>query len=73
MNRYSIGDRTEGIIYNDDGGITLSLSHKMPVDIVARANWVPIPEAGFYMVFRTYLPGQSIVDQRWTPPKLLLQ
>jgi hypothetical protein len=73
MNRYSIGDRTEGIIYSDDGGITLSLSHKMPVDIVARANWVPIPEAGFYMVFRTYLPGQSIVDQRWTPPKLLLQ
>lgn len=73
INRYSIGDRTKGLVYNDDGGVSLYISYDEPSDKAERSNWLPTSKGEFYMVFRAYLPGQEIIEQTWTPPKLTLQ
>ncbi len=39
IERYSIGDRTPGLVYDDNGSLTLTLSATEPADPVARANW----------------------------------
>ncbi|MEG7763190.1 DUF1214 domain-containing protein, partial [Listeria monocytogenes] len=54
INRYSIGDRTPGIQYNDDGGITIVVSKDEPTDPKERANWLPAPDAEFRPMFRLY-------------------
>ena len=43
INRYSIGDRTPGIVYADDGSPTITISHSRPADPTAVANWLPAP------------------------------
>ncbi|OEQ41226.1 DUF1254 domain-containing protein [Listeria monocytogenes] len=62
INRYSIGDRTPGIQYNDDGGITIVVSKDEPTDPKERANWLPAPDAEFRPMFRLYNPQQPLVD-----------
>lgn len=41
INKYSIGDRTEGLKYNEDGSLTLYLGNKEPVS--GKSNWLPGP------------------------------
>ncbi len=36
------------------------------------ANWLPAPAGDFWVVFRTYGPGQKIVEQAWKLPPLEL-
>ena len=43
IDRYSIGDRTAGITYADDGSLTITLQAAAPEDRVQRANWLPTP------------------------------
>ena len=43
INRYSLGDRTPGIVYADDGSLTITISHTIPGDPTAAANWLPAP------------------------------
>lgn len=62
INRYSIGDRTPGIQYNDDGGIAIVVSKDEPTDPKERANWLPAPDAEFRPMFRLYNPQQPLVD-----------
>lgn len=62
INRYSIGDRTPGIEYNEDGGITIVVSKEEPTDPKERANWLPAPDAEFRPMFRLYNPQKPLVD-----------
>ena len=41
LERYSIGDRTDGLVYGEDGSLTVTLSATEPADPTARANWLP--------------------------------
>jgi hypothetical protein len=34
------------------------------------ANWLPAPDGQFFMILRTYLPSDDIVNQTWQPPKI---
>jgi hypothetical protein len=43
INRYTIGDRTSGLIYNEDGTLTVTFSYAAPTNPAARANWLPVP------------------------------
>src|SRR5262245_40165510 len=42
--------------FNDDGSLTLHLSHDEPTDSVAKTNWLPSPEGQFALIVRTYVP-----------------
>jgi hypothetical protein len=70
INRYSIGDRTPGIVYADDGSLTITISHASPDDAVAAANWLPSPPGAFRPVLRMYEPAAEVLSQAYTVPPI---
>ncbi|MCM2414376.1 DUF1254 domain-containing protein [Streptomyces sp. RKAG290] len=66
--RYSVGDRTPGIVYGDDGSLTVHISRERPADPVAAANWLPAPEGDFRPMLRLYMPERSVLDGRYGIP-----
>jgi hypothetical protein len=69
INRYSIGDRTEGIQYGKDGSLTVYLSNQKPVSN-AVSNWLPSPKGPFYVVIRAYNAGPEVFNGSWSPPPI---
>lgn len=69
MERYSIGDRTEGLQYHADGSLTLHLQHDAP-ERDQRSNWLPAPKGPFMAVMRLYEPHQDVLSGTWVPPTL---
>lgn len=70
INRYSIGDRTPGIVYADDGSLTITISHTRPGEAIAAANWLPAPAGAFRPVLRMYEPAAEVLDQTYTVPPI---
>ena len=70
VERYSVGDRTPGLVYDDDGGLTITMSAARPTDPTAAANWLPTPAGGFRPILRLYQPGEDVLDGTWTPPAI---
>lgn len=68
IERYAIGDRTDGLRFNADGSLTLYLQHAEPEQGVS--NWLPIPEGYFLLVMRLYEPEQAALEHAWLPPKI---
>ena len=71
ISRYSIGDRTPGISYADDGSLTITLSHARPADPTAAANWLPTPAGDFRPVLRMYEPAPEVLNQTYTIPPIV--
>ncbi|WP_448002454.1 DUF1254 domain-containing protein [Agromyces bauzanensis] len=71
IERYSIGDRTPGIRYEDDGSLVITIAHNEPDDERARANWLPAPAGEFRPVLRMYEPSRSILDQAYLVPAIV--
>ncbi len=69
-NRYSIGSNTEGIVFDEDGSLTIHLSATEPADPVARANWLPTPTGDFRPMLRIYEPDPSVVDGTYVIPAI---
>lgn len=69
INRYSLGDRTEGLVRNADGGLTIALQHERPTD--PEVNWLPTPEGRFWMVLRAYQPSEAHIDGEWQAPPVI--
>jgi hypothetical protein len=68
LDRYSIGDRTPGVKLDEDGGLTIYIQNASP-GTGMESNWLPSSPSGpFFIVLRTYIPGQKIIDQEWAPP-----
>ena len=65
LERYNIGDRTEGIKFGDDGSLTLTIGHAEPED---KANWLPAPKGAFYLIIRLYAAKPEVLAGQWTPP-----
>lgn len=70
INRYSIGDRTPGVILDDDGALTITISHQRPADDKEAANWLPSPPGDFRPVMRMYEPDAAILDQSYEFPAI---
>lgn len=68
INRYSIGDRTDGLIYNQDGSVTLTISAEKPTDPAQLANWLPAPKTKFRPILRIYLPKDEVFNGQFTFP-----
>ncbi|GAA1357818.1 DUF1254 domain-containing protein [Streptomyces beijiangensis] len=71
IDRYSIGDRTPGVIYDEDGGLTLYVQNQQPKDPKQAANWLPAPDGPFTIIIRVYGPDPSVLDGSWTLPALM--
>ena len=72
INRYSIGDRTLGLITNADGSVDILIQHERPQGEMA-ANWLPAPAGKMRLALRAYLPRQALRDRSWQVPPLELQ
>jgi hypothetical protein len=55
IDRYSIGDRTPGVITDPDGFVTIRIQADDPGGALS-ANWLPTPRARFRPVMRLYQP-----------------
>jgi hypothetical protein len=65
--RYLINSTTAGLIYKEDGSLTIYIQHQQPEGEKA-ANWLPAPAAPFYMAMRIYNPEKSVMNNEWEPP-----
>ncbi|KAJ3253184.1 hypothetical protein HK103_000825 [Boothiomyces macroporosus] len=71
IERFSIGDRTPGLIYNSDGSLTVTLSATRPNTTAGAANWLPVGANRTFEVFlRAYGPTAGIAD--FAPPQIKL-
>jgi hypothetical protein len=66
IDRYAIGDRTQGLQYGADGSLDIYLAHDAPA--VHEANWLPTPTGAFYLSLRLYLPKPSVLDRAYRYP-----
>lgn len=76
LERYSIGDHSEGFRVAADGSFTVRLSRDPPRDPPSdrlgdrRENWLPVGEGPYYLILRLYEPGPSVLDGCYVPPQL---
>lgn len=71
INRYSVGDRTRGLVYGDGGLLAIVMQHNRPADPVEAANWLPTPAGDFRPILRLYQPGKEILDGTYELPPVL--
>jgi hypothetical protein len=67
IDRYSIGDRTPGIRFAEDGSLTIVIQRDEPAN---GANWLPAPAGRFRPILRLYSPGEAIFDGRYELPPI---
>jgi hypothetical protein len=72
LNRYSIGNRTEGLKTNADGSLTIYVQREAP-DAEKASNWLPAPEGDFRLSLRLYIPKNDVLKGNWTPPPVATQ
>lgn len=70
IGRYSIGDRTPGLVRDEDGALTITISHERPDDRAGAVNWLPAPAGDFRPVMRMYEPDASVLDGGYTFPAI---
>lgn len=68
IRRYSVGDRTPGLLRNADGSVELLLQPDAPAD--AR-NWLPTPAGAYALVLRIYLPSEPLRRGEAPLPRLV--
>lgn len=69
INRFSIGDRTRGLMKNADGSIDILIQHDQPTGEKA-ANWLPAPSGPIRLALRAYLPRAELLQRKWRVPAL---
>jgi hypothetical protein len=65
IDRYAIGDRTQGLKYNADGSLDIYIQHDPPLD---DSNWLPAPEGDFYLILRMYQPKPGVLNGTYQIP-----
>lgn len=70
IDRYSIGDRTPGLVTGEDGSILIRMQHERPDDEAAAANWLPTPEGQFRPMLRVYQPRSQMLDGTFRMPPI---
>ena len=70
LDRYSIGDRTAGLVPEPDGGLMIHMQADSP-GAEHEANWLPCPANGdWFVVLRMYLPRPEVVEAKWECPPI---
>lgn len=64
--RHSIGDRTPGLVYDADGGLSIDIRADHPGE---GRNWLPAPrDEGFYLTLRLYQPQRAHLEGTFDYP-----
>jgi hypothetical protein len=68
MERYSIGNRTQGLVREKDGSIIIMIQPNQPEGEMA-ANWLPsTKDAPIRLALRAYLPRKELIERKWRVP-----
>jgi len=67
LNRYSIGDRTPGLKFGDDGSLTIYIQSESPGGD-KESNWLPANAGPFSLQMRMYLPKPEALEGPYAPP-----
>jgi hypothetical protein len=71
LNRYAIGDRTEGLVRGADGALEIWIGRADPGG-TRTANWLPAPKQGpFAVTLRAYLPRRELADGSYRIPPIV--
>ncbi len=65
INRYSVSDRT-GLAQNPDGSVDIYIQTMAPAG--HESNWLPAPAGNFILWLRVYIPGEVILQGKYTVP-----
>ena len=68
IDRWSISDRTPGLIYAEDGSLTIDISAERPANV---ANWLPVPNGPFLLGMRVYEGLPQVIECEWFPPPMI--
>ena len=76
INRYSLGSDDKGMKYNPDGSLTIYVQKDEPGP-EKESNWLPTPAKSFYLILRSYAPGEAMVKSlvdpsAYVPPTVTL-
>ena len=71
IDRYSIGDRTQGLVRGEDGSLTIHMQREEPTDPTARANWLPTPSGTFRPILRIYEPADAVFNGGYELPPIV--
>jgi hypothetical protein len=71
IDRYAIGNRTQGLHIAHDGSLTVYVQHDEPATEAERANWLPAPTGTFHLILRLYQPKQTALTGKWKPAPVL--
>ncbi len=69
IDRYTIGDRTEGLRYGEDGSLTVYIQKDSP-DADRESNWLPAHDGPFSFTMRIYWPDPDALDPLYVPPAI---
>jgi hypothetical protein len=67
LDRYAIGDRTKGLHFDPDGGLTIHIQHEAPG---LNTNWLPAPAGRFLLCLRAYQPRLAMLDRSYRIPSV---
>ena len=68
INRFSVSDRS-GLVPNADGSIDIYIQNTAPAEHAS--NWLPTPTGNFNIWLRVYIPGEVILDGKYTVPPIV--
>ncbi|WP_439571609.1 DUF1214 domain-containing protein [Sphingomonas sp.] len=68
IQRYSVSERTPGLIRRPDGAIDIILSRDPVAE--SEGNWLPTPDGPMRVSLRAYVPRAPIRQGRWSPPAI---
>jgi hypothetical protein len=71
INRYAIGNRTQGLKTGKDGSLTIYIQNEAPEGEM-KANWLPAPDGDFRLSMRLYNPKKSVLAGSWQPSAVKL-
>ena len=69
IKRYSIGDRTPGLKYNEDGSLDIYMQKDSPGP-ENESNWLPCPKGDFRPILRIYQPRPEALDSTYVLPTI---
>lgn len=67
LGRHALGSRS-GLERDTDGALTIRVGHRQPA--APASNWLPAPDAPFYLILRLYHPQQRLLEGRYKLPSV---
>lgn len=70
IQRYKLGDDTQGLKIGANGGFDVPLQTAKPGGEFA-ANWLPAPKGGYYLLLRMYQPRPEVAAGKYPMPEIV--